>query len=108
MTDARLVTAAPSLRSFGLAMLAAAAFATVVVLVVFDWPVREVIYGGLLGTVIFGAATWLGEVRHEVPRAEALPAAPAGEPILRWPRPWARLLLVVPLVVGVGLAVVRS
>ena len=33
-------------------------------------------------------------------RAEALPAAPIGEPILRGLLPKARLLLVVPLVVG--------
>jgi len=79
-----------------------AAFLTLVVLFVFDWPLVEVLGGGAAGAVIWGGLIYLIEVSDEVPDAETLPLAPRDAEIQRQVRPSWRVLVLIP--VGLGLA----
>ena len=99
VSDRPLVAARSSHTSFGLAMLAAALLGVAIVLGVFDWPVCEVVFGSLIGSVVFGAAAWWGRCATRCRGRQR--CLPAGAAVTRRVRPKARLvLLVVPLVVG--------
>ena len=93
-----LVAAAPNLRRHGFMMLVVSVLGGALVVALFGWPVIDVLVGAVFGGAIFGATTYFGEVRHEVPRAAALPRAPEDTPVVSGARPNAWLWVVVPVV----------
>jgi hypothetical protein len=51
---------------------------TLLILLVFDWDVRDVLASATFGTAVFGVADWLFETHHGVPEVdEQVPDAPA-------------------------------
>jgi hypothetical protein len=98
----RWVAAQASLVVTGLAALTAAVGSAVVVVVVFHWTMLHVLAGTTVGVAVWGGIGFFTEVRHEIPRAASLPAAPADaqvEPAFRF---HASVLLVLPLIFGLA------
>jgi hypothetical protein len=94
------VAVVDSLRTSGLLFLLLAVGLGALVLAVFDWQLREVLYGTALGVLVWGAFAGF-EVRKEVPSSESLPLAPAGAKLER-SFSLRRVVLVLPLFVALA------
>jgi hypothetical protein len=83
--------------SFALAALTGA-----LVVLAFDWPLRETVIRALIGAATFAVLEFVTATRHQIPRGNELPRAPADALIehRRWPRPI--LLLALPVLVGIA------
>ena len=93
---------APLLVFAGFGGLFFAAWSAAVVIVAFDWSWAEVLGGGALGVLVWGALSFLTEIRQELPRTDALVAAPSGAKVERRIWPPAILLLLFPICVALA------
>jgi hypothetical protein len=98
----RLVASARALILSGLVTLMLAAWAGALVLIVFDWPVPEMLRGTAVGSLVWGCFYFFLDVRHQVPGDDAFGAPPANALIKR-PRV-LNAWLVVAIVACAGLA----
>ena len=98
----RWIGAQKSLLGTGLAALILAIGSGVVVVDVFHWQTLDVLAGAALGAIVWGGLGFFTVVRHEIPRAASLPAAPFDaevEPAFQFR---AGLLLALPLTFGLA------
>jgi hypothetical protein len=98
----RWIGAQRSLLGTGIAALTLAMVSGIVVVDVFHWKTLDVLAGAALGAVVWGSLGFFTVVRHEIPRAASLPAAPDDAEVEPAFRLHASVLLALPLTFGLA------